>query len=150
MKLKSRLFVFGILYSLNSFSQTTGTLPDGVIQLTPEKMQWIDGSASLPRGTKICVMYGDIKKEGPFAIRLKLPPGQTIKPHTHTNDEVVTVLEGSVMIGLGEQTATAQTKSFPPKSFYVNPAGLKHFVVAGSEGATVQVNSLGPWTIKFD
>ncbi len=53
------------------------------------------------------------------------PVYRLIKPsdsHIHTNDEVVTVLEGEVMIGLGEMSPSAYVKRFPPKSFYVNPA----------------------------
>lgn len=145
-----RLLAIFIFCCVRAQAQETKTLPPGVIQLTTDQMQWTDGAATLPKGTKVCLLYGDHKKEGPFAMRLRLPPNQTIRPHIHTNDEVVTVLEGEIMIGLGEMSPSATVKRFPPKSFYVNPAGTKHYVMTSKEGAVVQINTLGPWTISFE
>jgi len=127
----------------------TGTLPKGVIQFTPEQIHWIDGPTALPKGTKMCILYGDYKTKGPFAMRLKLLPNQIVKLHVHTNDEVVTVLEGSVMIGFGKQTQNSETTNFTAGSFYVNPAKLEHFVIVGRDGVTLQINSIGPWTVEF-
>ena len=43
-----------------------------------------------------------VKAEGPYVVRLKIPAGFTIAPHTHPNDENVTVLSGTFAIGTGE------------------------------------------------
>src|SRR4051794_27765061 len=98
MNPKFLLAIFFLSFSLISFSQTNNKLqlPKGCIQLTPGEMQWTDTSSMLAKGTKLCVLYGDIKKAGPFAIRLRLPSNLVIKTHYHLNDEVVTVLDGSV------------------------------------------------------
>lgn len=134
-------------FYLSSFSQTA-TLPAGCVQLTADEMVWTDTLKSLPKGTQFCSLYGNIKKEGPFAIRLKLLPNQVLKTHYHANDEVVTVLEGSISVGFNDQDPSA-VKTFTAGSFYVNAAKIEHYTVVGPEGATIQINSLGPWTITF-
>jgi mannose-6-phosphate isomerase-like protein (cupin superfamily) len=173
MKTKISLFVFIAFFSFKSYSQTTDSLskpvlqnkdsihrpipqmkeaaplPKGVIQFTPDQLLWLTGPETLPKGTMMCILYGDPKKEGPFAIRLKLPANQVIKLHVHPNDEVVTVLEGSVIVGFGDRIQLNKAKTFTAGSFYVNPAKAKHFVAIEKGGATVQINSIGPWTIEF-
>ncbi len=148
---KLQLLILFLSISLVSFSQSNNkpALPKGCVQFTPGDMQWIDTSSVLAKGTKYCVLYGDIKKAAPFAIRLQLPPNLIIKTHHHPNDEVVTVLDGSISVGFGERTASSETKTFMANSFYVNAATVEHFVIVGSEGVTIQINSLGPWITTF-
>lgn len=124
-------------------------LPKGAVQIAPDEMQWVDGPATLPKGSKMCVLYGDMTKAEPFAVRFKLPANQVIKLHVHPNDEVVTVLEGAVMLGFGDRMQMSQTRTFTVGSFYVNPAKTKHFVAIDKDGATIQINAVGPWGIEF-
>jgi len=148
---KLGLTTFFLSFLLVGLSQPPiKSLPAGCIQFTPGDMQWIDTSSILPKGAKYSILYGDIKKEAPFAIRVKLPPNITIKTHYHLKDEVVTVLEGSVSIGFGDKTESSQTKTFSANSFYVNAAEVKHYVIVGDKGVTIQINSMGPWITRFD
>lgn len=149
--MKFLLIIFSLLFSLMGYSQTNSNLPlpKGCIQLRPEQMQWKDTSSTLPKGVKYCILYGDIKKNGPFAIRLMLPPNLILKTHHHLNDEVVTVLDGSVAVGFGDKASSSETKIFSTNSFYVNAANVEHFVVVGNVGATIQINSIGPWITTF-
>jgi quercetin dioxygenase-like cupin family protein len=124
-------------------------LPNGAVQLAPYDIQWTDAPAALPPGSKIAVLYGDTKKSGLFAIRLKFPPNAVVKPHKHGEDEVVTVIEGNIGIGFGEELNTARVKKFTASGFYVIPAKTYHFVSVGESGATIQINSNGPWTVEF-
>jgi hypothetical protein len=50
---------------------------------SPDRLQWQAGPSSLPAGAKLAVLEGDPTKEGPFVMRLRLPDGYTIPPHTH-------------------------------------------------------------------
>jgi quercetin dioxygenase-like cupin family protein len=143
--MKHSLLLIFLFISLYAQSQ----IPAGAVQLTPDAMQWKEGPPALPAGTKVCLLYGDTKNEGQFTLRVKLPSNSIIKLHIHQNDEVVTVLEGRVTIGYGEDRELIPVKNFDAGSFYVNPAGLKHFVMAGNEGVTLQINSMGPWTLEF-
>jgi hypothetical protein len=151
MNQKFQLALFFLFLSFVSFSQSNNkqSLPKGCVQLTPGDMQWTDTSSVLAKGTKYCVLYGDIKKSAPFAIRIQLPPNLVIKTHYHPNDEVVTVLDGSLSVGFGDRTPSSETKTFTANSFYVNAANVEHFVVVGSEGVTIQINAIGPWITTF-
>lgn len=140
-----------IVTSINSYSQNKNVhaLPNGCIQLTPGEMIWIDTLSSLPKGTAFCLLYGDIKKEGAFAVRLKLPPNLYLKTHYHPKDEVVTVLGGSISVGFAADSSLNGLKEFKSGSFYVNGRNIEHHIVVGPAGATIQINSMGPWEIIF-
>src|SRR5689334_7793845 len=129
MNRKFQLILLFLSFSFVSFSQSNNkpSLPKGCVQFTPDEMQWTDTSSVLAKGTKYCILYGDIKKTAPFAIRLQLPPNLVIKTHHHPNDEVVTVLDGSVSVGFGDRTPSSTTKTFSANSFYVNAANVEHF-----------------------
>src|SRR5688572_7863997 len=65
--------------------------------------KWIDGPASLPKGAKMAVLEGDPAKEGPFVFRVKIPDGYRVPPHTHPKVERITVIQGTLNIGMGEK-----------------------------------------------
>jgi anti-sigma factor ChrR (cupin superfamily) len=94
------------------------------------------------------VLAGDPSKAGPFTLRVKVPADYKIPPHTHPAIEHVTVLEGSLQMGLGEKWDEAVMKSLPVGGFAVMDIGTKHF--AGSkEGCTIQLHGIGPWDIHY-
>jgi hypothetical protein len=49
------------------------------------------------------ILDGHPGKSGPFTIRLKMPAGYRIPPHTHTVAERITVISGTVHLGIGEK-----------------------------------------------
>src|SRR3954471_7203168 len=120
IEIRHHLLALLILSYSNSFSQTVAKLPKGAVQFNTEQMKWIDGPPSLPKGSKMCILYGNIKKDEPFAIRVKLPAEASIKMHMHLKDEVVTVIKGSVMIGFEKLTNKAEQTTFTEGGFYVN------------------------------
>src|SRR5262245_60019369 len=61
---------------------------------SPESLKWADAPPVLPGGAKVAVLEGDPAKEGPFVMRVKLPDGYRIPPHTHPKQERVTVISG--------------------------------------------------------
>lgn len=93
----------------------------------------------------MAVLEGDPAKEGLFAIRLRLPDGYQIPPHQHgSKNERMTVLSGTLHVGVGDRFDPATTQSFPAGSYGFWPAGTRHYL--WSEGETVvQVYSNGPW-----
>ena len=71
------------------------------------------GAAVLPPGAEAAVLFGDPSKEGLFALRLKLPAGYRVPPHTHPVDEVVTVVSGTFSLGMGETADRAVPSPCP-------------------------------------
>jgi quercetin dioxygenase-like cupin family protein len=81
-------------------------------------------------------------------MRLKLPSGYHISPHTHPEAEVVTVISGTFHLGVGKMAKDSAAKTLPAGSFFVVEPGMEHYPFA-SEETVVQINSMGPWGITY-
>jgi quercetin dioxygenase-like cupin family protein len=115
---------------------------------SPKEIKWQAGPASLPPGAKMAVLEGDPSKEGPFVMRVLLPDGYSIPPHTHPKTEHVTVISGTFNIAMGDKLDKQSGRKMPAGTFGYWPAGMKHFVWAEGE-TVVQLHGMGPWSIKY-
>ena len=113
----------------------------------PARIEW-RAAENLPPGAQVAVLEGDPAKEGFFTMRLKLPAGARLDPHTHPADERVTVLSGSVHIGFGDTFDLSKGRTFAAGAFYITPTPMPHFVWT-DEGAILQVTGLGPWGLRY-
>ena len=84
------------------------------VLLTPADLQWGEAPAGLPAGAKLAVLEGDPTKKGPFTIRLQMPDGYKIMPHTHPTAEKVTVISGTGFLGMGAKFDEAAAKQMEP------------------------------------
>src|SRR5262249_30450622 len=139
------LVVFGLLAPVASASAQDGMQP---IAVTPDALVWKD-APSLPKGAQTTIVAGDPTKPGMFVVRAKWPPNYRIPPHTHPNVEMVTVLAGTVFVAEGDKLDQGKGKMMTAGSFYAMPAGHPHYVWTGTEGATIQVQSIGPTAIDY-
>ena len=111
--------------------------------LSANEIKWSPGPASIPKGAEVAVLFGDPTKDGPFAMRLKMPSGYKIAPHSHPKPEVVTVISGTFRIGMGDKADPSKEKPLAAGGFFAFPPGMTHF--ASTEGETVvQLNSCRP------
>lgn len=115
---------------------------------TAAEVKWTQGPPSLPAGAQIVVLDGDPRTEGPFTIRLKMPPGYKIPPHTHPTAERLTVISGTVHLGIGEKFDESAGRKLNVGDFAVVPAGVAHFAWSTSE-AVLQIHGEGPFQRKF-
>lgn len=116
--------------------------------VTPQEIIWGAGPASLPAGAQAALLYGDMTKEGPFALRLKFPAGYRISPHTHPVDEVVTVISGTLHFAMTATVDDSKAKALAAGSFFSVPLDTAHYAFAEGE-TVVQINSMGPWAITY-
>jgi quercetin dioxygenase-like cupin family protein len=138
----------GACIAAATMSTTVAQTADGHKILAAPEIKWGPGPASLPPGAEAVVLWGDPGKEGLFAMRLKLPNGYKIAPHTHPKPEVVTVISGTFRLGMGENADSAKAKALPPGSFFALSPGMAHY--AFTEGETVvQLNANGPWSVNY-
>ena len=121
---------------------------DAHTMVAPSEVKWGPAPNVLPAGAQAAVLFGDPAKEGLFALRLKLPSGYAIPPHTHPANEVVTVISGATNLGMGEKADRSATKALPAGSFFALPPETPHFVFFDEE-TVVQVTTNGPWGIKY-
>ena len=117
--------------------------------LTPDAIKWGDAPPNLPKGAKLAVLYGDPAKEGLlFVIRVKLPANYKIAAHSHPTDEVVTVLSGTFLVGMGDKLAPASAKAFPAGSVIVAPAKTNHFALT-KQPTVIEVSAMGPFALTY-
>lgn len=114
----------------------------------PGQVVWGPAPASLPPGAQAAVLYGDPTREGPFVLRLKLPPNYLIPPHTHPRPELVTVISGEFHVGMGTAVDPTKFHRLPAGSFFGFDPGLAHFAHVDVE-TVVQISSVGPWGIAY-
>lgn len=116
--------------------------------VAPEKVDWKTAPPSLPPGARSVVLYGDPAKEGLFVLRLKLPKGYRIPPHTHPKPEIVTVVSGAFHVGMGASADARKAQRLPAGSFFAFDPGMTHYAHVQDE-TVVQLSSTGPWTINY-
>ena len=145
---KAVLLVFCIGFFTPVVASSDEPGHEGHLMVLPKQLEWKDAPPSLPPGAKAAMLEGDPAKAGPFTIRLKLPTGYKIPPHTHPAVEHVTVLQGQFQMGLGETWDAKALQVIPVGGFAVMQVGTKHF--AGCKQAcTLQLHGVGPWGITY-
>ncbi|MSO92128.1 MAG: DUF4437 domain-containing protein [Rhodospirillales bacterium] len=136
-------FLAGVI-ATGALAQTIG----GHSLLTPNEIKWGPGPASIPPGAQAVVLLGDPDKEGLFVLRLKLPSGYRVPPHTHPKPEITTVISGSLRLGMGETADRSKAKLLPAGSFIALPTGMAHYAFADEE-TVLQVSTNGPWGLTY-
>lgn len=111
-------------------------------------IKWGPAPAVFPAGMKFAVLQGDPGKAGVYTVRLDMPNGYTIKPHYHPTDEHVTVISGTLLVGMGDKVATDKAMRLPRGGFITAPAQAHHFAVARGH-TVVQVHGLGPFQLTY-
>jgi len=114
--------------------------------ITPNDLKWED-VATLP-GAKIAVIEGKMNEAGPITARVKLPANFKLPAHYHPGFERVTVLSGTVNIGMGDKLDPKKTTAMGPGTVLLMPAKMHHFAWTKEE-AIFQLNVTGPWSVTF-
>jgi hypothetical protein len=121
---------------------------DEHVMLAPDAIVWQAAPAVLPPGAEAAVLFGNPAEEGLFALRLKLPEGYAVAPHTHPAIEAVTVISGTLRLGMGETADHAKAEPLPAGSFFGLQPGMPHFVFVDEE-TVIQISTNGPWGLTY-
>jgi mannose-6-phosphate isomerase-like protein (cupin superfamily) len=115
---------------------------------TPDQVKFGPAPAFLPPGAQLAVLEGDpMASSGDFTIRLKMPDGYKVAPHTHPNRENVSVLSGTLKVGMGDQFDAGKMMSFGAGSFaYMDPS-MHHYAMASGD-TVIQIHGMSP--VKFN
>jgi quercetin dioxygenase-like cupin family protein len=115
----------------------------------PDAVKWGPAPPSAPPGAQMAVLVGDPSKEGtPYAFWVKMPDGYTVPPHWHPRDENVTVLKGTLLVGMGEKLDESKMEGLPAGSFWYMPKSMRHFAKAKGE-TIIQIHGIGPYGINY-
>ena len=135
----------GLLLAVGSTVLAAAEMPG---PLQPEEIKWGAAPPVLPAGVKLAVLVGDPASSGPVILRLKMPAGYSIPAHWHPTDENVTVVSGTLGLGMGDVLDRKKSKVLRAGGFAVAPAKMNHYAWTRS-GAVVEVSLMGPFEITY-
>jgi quercetin dioxygenase-like cupin family protein len=116
--------------------------------MSGDDVKWGDAPAVLPAGAQLAVLEGDPSGKGLYTVRLKMPDGYQIKPHTHPVAEEVTVLNGTFNVGMGKTFAASGGSAIGTGGFGSMPANTPHFAWTTGE-TTIQIHGMGPFAMTY-
>ena len=119
-----------------------------IVGLTSEEIRWFT-PPYYKDGRQRAQLFGDSNEGGTWIDRVKIPLGARVLAHTHPQDELVTVIEGTWYLGEGAKFDPAKLKGYPAGSFIVIPAGVPHFVAAKEGAVVVQLSGVGKFQTEY-
>jgi ketosteroid isomerase-like protein len=122
--------------------------PSQHVMAAPGGLKWGDPPPSLPSGAKLAVVQGDPSQAQPFVVRLQVPAGYKIAPHWHPGVENVTVLSGTVALGMGEQFDESKMVTAPVGAYASMPPEMRHYFMAKA-ASVIQVHGQGPFVVNY-
>ncbi len=116
---------------------------------TPDQVKFGPAPPSMPPGAQMAVLEGDpMASSGDYTIRLKMPAGYKVAPHWHPKRENVSVLSGTLKVGMGDKFDPERMMSFPAGSFaYLDP-DMHHYAMADGE-TVLQIHGMSPVQINY-
>jgi len=119
-----------------------------IVGLTADEVRWFT-PPYYNDGRQRAQLFGDSKQGGTWIDRVKIPGGARVLAHTHPQDELVTVIEGTWYLGEGTKFDSAKLKGYLAGSFIVIPAGIPHFVAAKEGKVVVQLSGTGKFRTNY-
>jgi len=119
-----------------------------IVGLTADQVRWFTPSY-YNDGRQRAQLFGDSSQGSTWIDRVKIPSGARVLAHTHPQNELVTVIEGTWYLGEGAKFDSAKLKGYPAGSFIVIPAGIPHFVAAKEGTVVVQLNGIGKFQTNY-
>jgi quercetin dioxygenase-like cupin family protein len=116
--------------------------------ILPEDVNWKPFPA-FPPSARLAVLVGEPSEPGLYMVRVKVPAGVKLMPHTHPEDRIYTVISGVFYIGLGNRFDGDQVNAYPPDAVIVLPGGTPHFHWAKSGEYVTQVTAIGPLGLEY-
>jgi hypothetical protein len=115
---------------------------------TPDEVQYGPAPGFLPPGAALAVLEGNpMGTAGDYTVRLKMPDGYKIAPHWHPKRENVTVISGTLKVGMGDKFDESKMMSFATGSFAFLDPSMHHYAM-GSGETVVQIHGMSP--VKFN
>jgi quercetin dioxygenase-like cupin family protein len=116
--------------------------------ILPEEIDWKTFPA-FPPSARLAVVVGEPLQQGPYTIRVKVPRGVKLMPHSHPEDRVYTVISGTFYIGLGDRFDAEKLQAYPPGAVIILPGNTSHFHWAKSGEYVTQVTAIGPLGLEY-
>ena len=143
-----RYLILGLLLlPMQGLAQTADIKPAPIL---PEDIAWREPVIAGPTpGAVNMTIVGNAENSGLYVQRVKLTEGGRINPHTHNDERISVVLEGSIFVGFGETFDESAMVEITTGGLYVAPAGVPHYIWAKNGPALYQENGFGPSATSF-
>lgn len=115
--------------------------------MTPENMTWTNLPSNLPPGGQYALLEGN-PQSGLTTARVKLPAHYHLGAVYNLVPERVTLLSGSINIGVGDLVDTSKSIHLPAGSYFIIPAKT-HYYLWTTEDTLLQTTGLGFWKIQY-
>ena len=119
-----------------------------IVGLTANQVRWFT-PPYYNDGRQRAHLFGDSSQGGTWIDRVKIPAGARVLAHTHPQDELVTVIEGTWYLGEGAKFDSAKLKGYPAGSFIAIPAGIPHFIATQEGTVIVQLSGDGKFQTDY-
>ena len=116
---------------------------DQHVMVQPDNLKWTDAPPVLPKGAQIEALYGDPDKAEPFVFRLRFPAGYKVAAHIHPNDYDLTVLSGTIHMGMGDKFDAARGDGLKAGGYLHLPKNTHHYEWS-TEDTVIQLSGVGP------
>ena len=141
MRLLRIFLTLALFLGLGTLHATAAGAPTIVLQ---GQAKYGPAPKPYPSESMMAVLSGDPSKAGSqYTVRLKLPDGVRIAPHQHGDTENVTVISGTLLVGVGSTFEASKMLALPAGSYASIPSGTPHYAMAKGE-TILQVNGVGP------
>ena len=137
-KVIKRLFtgVFGVVGLIGAQALAGGFAS---VRIAPAELNW----RGLDSGVQYAPISGQERTSDMYVYRVAFPKGHKSEPHYHTDQRVITILQGSLYVGYGDVYDETKLKKLPEGSVFTEPKDTPHFVWAKDEKVLMQVTGTG-------
>jgi quercetin dioxygenase-like cupin family protein len=140
-------FVIAAMLASPVFSKTNAGSNSAIIIIGGHE-HWMPGTGPF-KGAMLSAMSGDPNKPGPYIVRLKLPPNATFGAHYHGDVENLTIISGTLYVGLGDKVDRNKLTALHAGDFAHVNTGVHHYALTKSDGAVIQISGSGPMTMTM-
>jgi quercetin dioxygenase-like cupin family protein len=113
-----------------------------------QALAWGPAPPVFPAGAKMAVLQGDPSKPEWFTVRLELPSGYRVQPHFHPTEELLTIISGTFLLGMGDTLDAARASVLATGAFGTVAANMHHYAIARGR-TVVQVQAMGPFVLTY-
>ena len=114
---------------------------------SPAALRW-GPVPGVPKGMEGAGLYGNPSKTELYALRIRMPDGYLMPPHLQPEAEILTVIHGTLIVGLGEGFDRERAEVLRAGSVSILPARKPHYFRSVGE-TIVQVEGIGPLDIEY-